>query len=265
MKNLRPFFPKERSSMMDLITQAAEIICRSDMTLALTGAGISTESGIPDFRSAGGLWSRYSIEEYATISAFVEDPKKVWMMFREMDELLSAAKPNKAHLGMGELEKLGYLHYIITQNVDSLHQAGGAENVIEYHGHSRSLSCLRCGNRYTAEEKKGEYLPKCRCGEILKPDVVLFGEGIPTKALNRSFQMASSAQALMVVGTSAVVSPANTIPINAKQNGAKLIEINTERTHLTDSVTDVFIQGKAGKIIETLVVEVKKVAGLVTS
>jgi NAD-dependent deacetylase len=251
--------------MADLIAQAAEIICRSDMTLALTGAGISTESGIPDFRSAGGLWSRFNPEEYATISAFVEDPEKVWMMFREMDEMLSVSKPNKAHLGMGELEKLGYLHCIITQNVDSLHQAGGAENVIEYHGHSRSLSCLRCGNRYTAEEKKGEYLPKCQCGEILKPDVVLFGEGIPAEALHNSFQMASSAQALMVVGTSAVVSPANTIPINAKQNGAKLIEINTERTQLTNSVTDVFIQGEAGKIIETLVVEVKREAGLVTS
>jgi NAD-dependent deacetylase len=251
--------------MVDLIARAANIICHSTMTLALTGAGISTESGIPDFRSAGGLWSKYNPEEFATISAFVEDPEKVWMMFREMDEMLSASKPNKAHLGMGELEKLGYLHYIITQNVDSLHQAGGAKNVIEYHGHSRSLSCLRCGNRYAAEEKKGEYLPKCRCGEILKPDVVLFGEGIPTEALNRSFQMAVSAQALMVVGTSAVVSPANTIPISAKQNGAKLIEINSERTHLTDSMTDVFIQGKAGKIIERLVVEVKRTAGLVTS
>lgn len=251
--------------MADRIARAAEIICRSDMTLALTGAGISTESGIPDFRSAGGLWSRYNPEEYAAISAFLEDPEKVWMMFREMDEMLSSSKPNKAHFGMGELERLGYLYYIITQNVDSLHQAGGAENVIEYHGHSRSLSCLRCGNKYTAEEKKGEYLPKCRCGEILKPDVVLFGEGIPIEDLNRSFQMASSAQALMVVGTSAVISPANIIPIHAKRNGAKLIEINTERTHLTDSVTDIFIQGKAGKIIEALVVEVKKRAGLVTS
>ena len=179
--------------------------------------------------------------------------------------MLSASKPNKAHLGMGELERLGYLHYTITQNVDSLHQAGGAENVIEYHGHSRSLSCLRCGSRYTAEEKRGEYLPKCRCGDILKPDVVLFGEAIAADALERTFQMASSAQALMIVGTSALISPANVIPISAKQNGAKLIEINSERTHLTDSMTDVFIQGKAGKIIERLVVEVKRTAGLVTS
>jgi NAD-dependent deacetylase len=108
-----------------------------------------------------------------------------------------------------------------------------------------------------AEEKRGEYLPKCQCGQILKPDVIFFGEPIPIDALDRSFRMASSAQALMVVGTSAVVSPANTIPINAKQNGAKLIEINTEKTHLTDSMTDVFIQGEAGKIMEALVVALK--------
>ena len=236
------------------------MICSSKMTLALTGAGISVESGIPDFRSAGGLWSKYNPDEYATISAFTEDPEKVWMMLREMQELLSKAKPNKAHLGMGELERLGLLHCIITQNVDSLHQAGGAENVIEYHGHSRTLSCLWCGNGYTAEEKRGEYLPKCRCGQILKPDVVLFEETIPVDHLNRSFQLVSFAQVLMVVGTSAVVSPANTIPVSAKQNGAKLIEINIERTHLTDSLTDVFIQGEAGKMIEALVTETKKMA-----
>jgi NAD-dependent deacetylase len=246
----------------DLIGQAAEIICSSKMTLALTGAGISVESGIPDFRSAGGLWSKYSLDEYATLSAFKKNPEKVWMMLRDMQELLSQAKPNKAHLGMGELERLGLLHCIITQNVDNLHQAGGAENVIEYHGHSRTLSCLWCGNRYTAEEKGGEYLPKCRCGQILKPDVLLFGEAIPVDHLNRSFQMVSSAKVLMVVGTSAVVSPANAIPFSAKQNGAKIIEINTERTHLTDSLTDVFIQGEAGKMIEALVAETKKMADL---
>ncbi len=245
-----------------MIGHAAEIICGSKMTLALTGAGISVESGIPDFRSSGGLWSKYKPDEYATVSAFTEDPEKVWMMLREMQELLSKAKPNKAHLGMGELERLGLLHCIITQNVDSLHQAGGAENVIEYHGHSRTLSCLWCGNGYTAEEKREEYLPKCQCGQVLKPDVVLFGEAIPVDHLNRSFQMVSSAQALMVVGTSAVVSPANTIPIRAKQNGAKVIEINTERTHLTDSLTDVFIQGEAGKMIEALVAETKKMADI---
>jgi NAD-dependent deacetylase len=247
--------------MEHLINQAAEIIYNSKLTLALTGAGISVESGIPDFRSAGGLWSKFSPEEYATITAFREDPEKVWMMVKEMGALLDQAKPNKAHLGMGELEKLGFLHYIITQNVDNLHQEGGATNVIEYHGNSSTLSCLWCGNAYTAEEKREEHPPRCRCEKILKPDVVFFGEAIPTEALNKSYLLASSAEALMVAGTSAVVSPANTIPVVVKQNGGKIIEINKERTHLTDTVSDVFIQGGAGEIIEALVTEVKRLAG----
>jgi NAD-dependent deacetylase len=246
--------------MENLISQAAEIIYNSKLTLALTGAGISVESGIPDFRSSGGLWSRFSPEDYATITAFREDPQKVWLMLKEMDALLDQAKPNKAHLGMGELEKMGFLHYIITQNVDNLHQEGGATNVIEYHGNSSTLSCLWCGKSYTAEEKRGEYPPRCQCEKILKPDVVFFGEAIPTQALNKSYLLASSAEALMVAGTSAVVSPANTIPGITKQNGGKIIEINKERTHLTDTLSDVFIQGGAGEILEALVAEVKKMA-----
>jgi NAD-dependent deacetylase len=246
--------------MENLINQAAEIIYNSKLTLALTGAGISVESGIPDFRSAGGLWSKFSPEEYATITAFREDPEKVWLMLKEMDEVLDQAKPNKAHVGMGELEKMGFLHYIITQNVDNLHQEGGATNVIEYHGNSSTLSCLWCGKSYSAEEKRGTYPPRCQCEKILKPDVVFFGEAIPTQALNKSFLLASSAEALLVAGTSAVVSPANTLPGITKQNGGKIIEINKERTHLTDTVSDVFIQGGAGEILEALVAEVKKVA-----
>jgi NAD-dependent deacetylase len=239
--------------MEELIGQAAEIIMNSKFTMALTGAGISVESGIPDFRSADGLWSKFDPAEYASITSFKAKPEMVWEMLREMDKVVGQARPNKAHLGMGELEKMGYLHCIITQNIDNLHQMGGAKNVIEYHGNSSTLSCLWCGKRYKSEEKRDEYPPRCECQKILKPDVVFFGEAIPEYALNRSFQLASSAQALMVVGTSAVVSPANTIPAIAKQNGAKIIEINTERTHLTDTLTDIFLQGGAGEVISDLV------------
>ena len=158
---------------------------------------------------------------------------------------------------MGELEEMGYLHCIITQNIDNLHQMGGAKNVIEYHGNSSTLSCLWCGKRYKSEEKRDEYPPRCECQKVLKPDVVFFGEAIPEYALNRSFQLASSAQALLVVGTSALVSPANTIPAIAKQNGAKIIEINRERTHLTDTLTDIYLQGGAGKVISDLVAAVQ--------
>lgn len=243
--------------MDELIRKAADILVDSRLTLALTGAGISVESGIPDFRSAGGLWSRFDPAEYASIDAFRANPGKVWHMLREMDAIVGAARPNPAHLGLGELEDLGYLHCVITQNVDNLHQAGGSRNVIEYHGNASSLSCLWCGKRYPAEEKRGEHPPRCECRNILKPDVVFFGEAIPPEAMSRSYQLACSAQALMVIGTSAVVSPVNTIPSVTKRNGAKIIEINKERTHLTGSITDVFLQGNAGEIVPRLVADVR--------
>jgi len=248
--------------MKDCITKAAEIIFRSRLTLALTGAGVSVDSGIPDFRSAGGLWSRYDPEEYADIHSFRQDPEKVWNMLRDMDGLIAQARPNPAHLGMGEMEKMGFLHCIITQNVDNLHQAGGSRDVIEYHGNSNTLSCLWCGNRYRAEDKRGEHVPRCGCRQILKPDVVFFGEAIPEVALTRSFRLASSAEAVMIVGTSAAVSPANTIPGIAKSHGAKLIEMNMERTHLSDTVTDIFIEGRAGETIPALLEELKSLKSL---
>jgi len=244
--------------MQNLIEKSADIIGNSDLTLALTGAGVSVESGIPDFRSAQGLWSKYDPAEYAAIDAFKARPEMVWEMLREMDDLISDAKPNKAHLGMGELERMGCLHWIVTQNVDNLHQRGGSKNVIEYHGNSSTLSCLWCGRGYLSEDRRNQYPPRCDCGRILKPDVVFFGEAIPQDALSRSFQLASAAQALLVAGTSAVVSPANSIPAIAKRNGARIIEINMERTHLTDTVTDVFLQGSAGTIISDLVDAVKR-------
>lgn len=244
--------------MEALIGAAAQIILTSKRTIALTGAGTSVESGIPDFRSAGGLWSKYDPGEYATIEAFMSDPEKVWMMLKEMGEVVDRAMPNSAHIGLGELEKMGYLEAIITQNIDNLHQAGGSKNVIEYHGNSSTLSCLSCRKQYTTQEKKEFIPPKCECGKILKPDVIFFGETIPEQALSRSFRLAASTEVLMVVGTSAIVSPANTIPGIAKENGAKVIEINIERTHLTDSVSDIFLLGGAGEMIGALVEEVKK-------
>lgn len=249
-----------RLFMLDerLIKHAAKEIAHSKLTLALTGAGISVPSGIPDFRSADGLWARYDPAEYATISAFRSNPLKVWEMLREMEDLLRRAQPNLAHLGMGEMERIGCLQSIITQNIDNLHQAGGSRDVIEYHGNAASLTCLACGRRFSRKEKEGEYTPTCLCGNILKPDVIFFGEAIPEDALNRSFHLASSAQALLVVGTSAVVSPANTIPSIAKRSGACVIEINQERTHLSESITDIFLEGDVVAVVPLLVDALKK-------
>ena len=242
------------------IKQTAEIITRSKPVIALTGAGISVESGIPDFRGKNGLWSKYDPARYATIDAFLEDPAEVWNMLREMDSLVYKAQPNPAHRGLGVLERRGLLQYIITQNVDNLHQDGGAVNVVEYHGNSSTLSCLYCNTRYTMAEKRHEYLPTCRCGQILKPDVVFFGEGIPQEALNMSFHLASTARALLVIGTSAQVSPANTIPAVASRNKATIIEINKEKTWLTDQLTDIFLEGEAGEIISEIVESINEIS-----
>ena len=244
-----------------LIDKAARIILDSKLTIALTGAGISVESGIPDFRSKGGLWDRFDPEEYATIYAFKDNPEKVWRMLKEMEQIVDNARPNAAHTGLAELEQMGLLKSVLTQNVDNLHQEAGSRDVIEYHGNSRSLTCLWCNRKYDYKEKKGEYPPRCECGKILKPDVIFFGEAIPSLAMARSSQLASTCQALLIIGTSAVVSPFNILPRQAKQVGATIIEINLEKTVLTDGITDIFLQGKATERVSQVVSAVKALQG----
>jgi len=247
--------------MDKLIEKAARIILDSKLTIALTGAGISVESGIPDFRSRGGLWDRFDPEEYATIYAFQDNPEKVWRMLKEMEQIVDNARPNAAHTGLAELEEMALLKSILTQNVDNLHQEAGSRDVIEYHGNSKSFTCLWCNKKYDYEDKRGEYPPKCECGKILKPDVIFFGEAIPSLAMARSSQLASTCQALLIIGTSAVVSPFNILPRQAKQVGAKIIEINLEKTVLTDSITDVFLRGKATEQVSQFVSAVKALQG----
>lgn len=245
--------------MQERIAKAAKVICQSKRTLALTGAGISVESGIPDFRSRGGLWERFDPIEYATIEAFRTDPEKVWKMLEEVSTLLHKARPNPAHTGLGRLQEMGLLQAIITQNVDNLHQEGGASHVIEYHGNANTLSCLRCNQRYNANEIEGKGPPECDCGQILKPDVVFFGEPIPLKALHESYELTAGCDTLLVLGTSAEVAPANTLPQAAKEGGATVIEINVEPTVLTNYLTDIFLQAKASEVVSQLVQEVEQI------
>lgn len=245
--------------MEETVKKAAREICQSTKTIALTGAGISVESGIPDFRSAGGLWERFNPMEYGTIGAFQANPEKVWQMLQEVSDLLASARPNPAHTGLGRLQELGLLHTIITQNVDYLHQEGGATRVIEYHGNAKTLACIWCNQRYDSDELGGQIPPKCSCGKILKPDVVFFGEPIPIRALQESYELASSCRALLIVGTSGEVAPANTIPETAKRAGATIIEVNVEPTVLTEYLTDIFLQGKASEMVTELVSEVENI------
>ena len=241
----------------DILKRLAKDIFASKKTIALTGAGISVESGIPDFRSAGGLWSRYDPEEYAHIDGFRRDPVKIWNMLREIIAVIKEAEPNPGHRALAELEEMGYLSSVITQNVDGLHQAAGSRRVIEFHGTNRHLICLRCGFRGETDAFDTENtVPRCpQCDAVLKPDVVFFGEPIPVGAMEEAFEEARQADLVLVVGTSAVVYPASSIPYTAKDHGALVVEINLEETPLTGAVSDYIVKGPAGEILPEVVAE----------
>ena len=244
----------------DPIREAAALVSATDKVVALTGAGISVESGIPAFRGAQGLWEKYDPMEYAHIDAFLSNPAKVWKMLEEMRDLLMTAQPNPAHRGLAELERMGHLTAVITQNVDSLHQRAGSQNVIEFHGNGRRLVCLNCGRKYEAEETEfTELPPRCQCSMILKPDVLFFGEIIPLDASRRAEEAARHCAVMMVIGTSALVWPAADIPRIAKYHSAKIIEINIEKTDLTPRITDHYIGESASVALPAIVAEVKKV------
>lgn len=226
-------------------------------TVALTGAGISTESGIPDFRSPGGLWEQFDPMEYATIQAFRKDPLKVWRMLREMDKVIEGAAANEGHRALARLEQRGLLAGIVTQNIDNLHQEGGSKKVIEFHGNARRLRCLRCNDTVDAEWARAgtgsDGVPRCpRCDAVLKPDAVFFGEPIPPQASAEAMRLAQQARLLLVVGTSALVAPASYIPVVAKKMGARLAVINLEETVLSGGFADFELLGKAGEVLTAL-------------
>jgi NAD-dependent deacetylase len=237
----------------DLIEKTAQAISRSRKVVAFTGAGISVESGIPDFRGAGGLWEKFDPAEYATIDAFRANPKKVWAMLKEMGDLLESSRPNPAHQALAKLEEVGHLRSVITQNIDHLHQDAGNKRVIEYHGSHKNLVCMSCGRRYRKEDVKLEFLPPlCDCSGVLKPTVVFFGEPIPWGAHLQATEEARDCEVMLVIGTSAVVSPACDIPVLAKKGGATLVEVNLEETQLTHDVSDWILKGSAGRIMQSV-------------
>ncbi|MFP3867723.1 MAG: NAD-dependent protein deacylase [Desulfobacteraceae bacterium] len=230
--------------------ELAELLKKSQAVVALTGAGISVDSGIPSFRGAQGLWTRYDPLDYAHIRAFLRDPARVWEMLLELDEVISQARPNAAHQALAELERLGKLKGIITQNVDNLHQAAGSRQVVEYHGNAHRFVCLSCGRSFRREELDFSHLPLyCQCQGLIKPDVVFFGEDIPPRANAAAWELAERTDLFLVIGTSAAVAPASLLPYVAKRHGAQVVEINLEPTTLTEHLTDYFIQDSASQVL----------------
>lgn len=244
------------SDLEPLIEKAADLVYRSQRLVVFTGAGVSTESGIPDFRGPGGIWSRFDPDEF-TYQKFVASPanrKRHWAIARNM--FMKEYEPNPAHYALAELDRLGKLDCIITQNVDNLHQKSGIrpEKVFELHGNTRWVKCLSCGSRYPAGEisqrlDNGEEDPPCStCKGILKPDGVFFGEALPREVLQESVRRSQSCDLFMVVGSTLVVYPAAYMPIYAVESGASLIIVNMTETPM-DSNAHIALRGKAGEIL----------------
>jgi NAD-dependent deacetylase len=265
------------TDMKLLISRAATDLVNSRYSIALTGAGISTESGISDFRGPSGIWTKNPEAErqaYRSYEKFLKDPKSYWKdtlsMARGPDlGNLWEAKPNPGHMALVELEKAGFLKCIITQNIDALHEKAGSMRVLEYHGSFMKLRCVSCGTRYFSEEFDLEKLrqedklpPRCpRCKGILKSDTVSFGEPIPGDVATESIKEAQTCDLMLICGTSAVVYPFASLPVIARErSGVTIIEVNAEPTPLTnEGISDYLIQGKTGEILPAIIAEINRI------
>ncbi|MBN1231223.1 MAG: NAD-dependent deacylase [Anaerolineales bacterium] len=236
---------------MNQIEKAVEVIQKSKYVVAFTGAGISVESGIPSFRGENGLWSRYD-PQILDIDFFYRNPEKAWNAIHEIFyDHFGKAKPNAAHRSLVALEKEGYLQALITQNIDNLHQEAGSQRVIEYHGNSQRLICTNCDRVYpVSNELITQLVPICiNCGQPLKPDFVFFGEAIPRKAIHKADEAVKRGDLWLVIGTTGEVMPACVLPREAYCRGARIIEVNTHSSAYTNTITDIYLQGKAAEIL----------------
>lgn len=235
--------------MHPTIAQAADLLIARQPCVALTGAGISAESGIPTFRSKDGLWEKFDPTVYASIEVFRRDPSKYWSIRGEFIRNLDAYRPNPGHLALAELESADLLDHVITQNIDGLHRRAGSRRVTELHGNLREIFCTRCGREFRAPDIPEGIPPRCGCGGVLKPNTVLFGEPLPPEALETAMRAARRCGLMLVIGTSAVVQPAASLPHLARQHGAAVVEINLEPAFRG---ADLFLAGPAGTVLPQL-------------
>ncbi len=222
----------------------------------LTGAGISAESGVPTFRGKDGLWKKFRPEELATYEAFMRNPNLVWEWYNYRRKIISEVNPNPGHFALASMERLVPEFFLITQNVDGLHQRAGSLNVLELHGNIMRSRCVKCGKKSCTVniEEKGE-IPRCECGGLMGPDVVWFGEMLPQDVLRNAFNAAEKCDIFFSIGTSTVVQPAASLPMVAKRTGAFVVEINVEPTVISENVDETLI-GMSGKILPKLLKKV---------
>jgi len=235
------------------IERLAELLERRRPCVVLTGAGISTESGIPDFRSAGGIWAKYDPAEVASIDAFRRDPVRVWEFYALRDEAAASPAPNDGHRALAELEERGWIRAVVTQNVDGLHQRAGSREVVEVHGSLREAECIHCGVRVPMEDAVASLqLPPCpECGAVLKTGVVMFGELLPVVAIERAHELAAGAGLLLVVGSSLEVHPVAALPGETLGAGGALAIVNRGSTPW-DSRAELVIDAAAGETLSGL-------------
>ncbi len=237
---------------------ARKMVENAERISALTGAGISVDSGIPDFRSEGGIWTRYDPLEHATHDSFQNEPSKFWTMGRELAKVILKAKPNKAHIALAHLEKEGKLLGIITQNIDNLHQTAGNSRVIEIRGNYLRAFCVECGEEYFGDEVhkrvvEGEIPPLCnKCKGVLKSEAVLFGEPLIKNAMSDAIKVCKETDLILVIGTSLQIYPTAYLPTLAKKSGAKVILISLEGIN-RDGVADIVLPGRASEVMPKIV------------
>jgi NAD-dependent deacetylase len=240
------------------IASLARLIVENQPCVALTGAGVSTESGIPDFRSPTGMWAEFDPLEYATMGAFRRDPAKVWRFYAPRFSMLTDAEPNAAHAALAELERRGLLRAVVTQNIDLLHERAGSRDVVEVHGSIRTSSCPDCGAQYTLAEvlpliEARDGAPACLgCSGILKPDVVFFDELLPPDAIDRAYELAAEARLMLVVGSSLEVWPVAELPLVTLRAGGKVAVVNRGPTAV-DNRADLKLDGSAGEVLQAAV------------
>ena len=220
---------------MKMFDTVAQKLKDSRKIVFVTGAGISQESGIPTFRGKDGYWRKYDPMKLASIDAFYDDPKLVWEWYEDRRKNILSVKPNEGHFAISQMEEFKDV-VVLTQNIDGLHQRSGSTNVLELHGSIIRIKCTVCDFTDNITENFESLPPKCKCGSMLRPDVVWFGEPLPQDIWQSAIKEASICDVMIIVGTSLVVSPANTLPVYAKQNGAILIEVNPEKTVMSNDM-----------------------------
>jgi NAD-dependent deacetylase len=234
-----------------------EKLANSKSVIFFTGAGISAESGIPTFRGKDGIWNKLKPEELANFNAFLKNPGLVWEWYNHRKKIIHESKPNPGHIAIAEAQNVFSQVTVITQNIDNLHRRAGSKIIYELHGNIERNYCIKCKTYYNEELDFGKGVPKCKCGGLIRPDVVWFGEYLPEDQFSASENAARKCDAFFVVGTSAVVYPAASIIFTAKKHGAFMVEVNIEDTEISGYADSSFF-GPAGKVLPSLINEIKR-------